>query len=228
MIKLTNELLWIVFALINFLLLILIYRIFGKNGLLVWIGMSTVVANLQVLKMIELFGVTATLGNIVYGSIFLATDILNEKYGKEEAKKAVWLGFYTLITMTVVMQIALRFEPAESDQVNEALQTLFDLVPQVAVGSLLAYIVSQNADVYIFSKLKKKFTSDKLLWVRNNVSSMLSQLLDTAIFTVIAFWGILMSEPGVWLEIFLTTYFIKFIVAALDTPFMYMAKKFHK
>ncbi|MGP4071900.1 queuosine precursor transporter [Piscibacillus sp. B03] len=224
----TNELLWIVFALVNFLLLILIYRIFGKNGLLVWIGMSTVVANLQVLKMVELFGVTATLGNIVYGSIFLATDILNEKYGKEEAKKAVWLGFYTLITMTVVMQIALRFEPAESDQVNEALQTLFDLVPQVAVGSLLAYIVSQNADVYIFSKLKKKFTSDKLLWVRNNVSSMLSQLLDTAIFTVIAFWGILMSEPGVWLEIFLTTYFIKFIVAALDTPFMYMAKKFHK
>ncbi len=83
----TNEVLWIVFALINFLLLIFIYRIFGKNGLLVWIGMSTVVANLQVLKMVELFGVTATLGNIVYGSIFLATDILNEKYGKEEAKK---------------------------------------------------------------------------------------------------------------------------------------------
>ncbi|MFD2640390.1 queuosine precursor transporter [Piscibacillus salipiscarius] len=223
----TNEVLWIVFALINFLLLIFIYRIFGKNGLLVWIGMSTVVANLQVLKMVELFGVTATLGNIVYGSIFLATDILNEKYGKEEAKKAVWLGFYTLITMTLVMQIALRFEPSESDQVNDALMTLFDLVPQVAIGSLLAYIVSQNADVYIFSKLKRKFSSDRFLWVRNNVSSMLSQLLDTAIFTVIAFWGILLTDPNVWVEIFFSTYLIKFIVAALDTPFMYLAKKFH-
>ncbi|SEP65827.1 queuosine precursor transporter [Piscibacillus halophilus] len=224
----TNELLWIVFALVNFLLLILIYRIFGKNGLLVWIGMSTVVANLQVLKMVELFGVTATLGNIVYGSIFLATDILNEKYGKDEAKKAVWLGFFTLITMAIVMQIALRFEPAASDQVNDALQTLFDLVPQVALGSLLAYIVSQNADVYIFSKLKSKFKSDRYLWVRNNVSSMLSQLLDTAIFTIIAFWGLLTTELDVWFQIFLSTYFIKFMVAAIDTPFMYLAKKFHK
>ncbi len=122
------------------------------------------------------------------------------------------------------MQIALRFEPSESDQVNDALMTLFDLVPQVAIGSLLAYIVSQNADVYIFSKLKRKFSSDRFLWVRNNVSSMLSQLLDTAIFTVIAFWGILLTDPNVWVEIFFSTYLIKFIVAALDTPFMYLAK----
>ncbi|GEL76199.1 queuosine precursor transporter [Tenuibacillus multivorans] len=223
----TNELLWFIFALINFLFLILIYRIFGKNGLLVWIGMSTVVANLQVLKMVELFGVTATLGNIVYGSIFLATDILNEKYGKNEARKAVWLGFFTLITMTIVMQIALRFEPAETDQVNGALQTLFDLVPQVAIGSLLAYIVSQNADVLIFSKLKEKFSSNRFLWLRNNLSSMTSQLLDTFIFCIIAFWGIFTTDFSVWLELFFSTYFIKFIVAAFDTPFMYIAKKFH-
>ncbi|WP_124219745.1 queuosine precursor transporter [Aquisalibacillus elongatus] len=223
-----NELLWIVFALVNFLLLILVYRIFGKNGLLVWIGMSTVVANLQVLKMVELFGVYATLGNIMYGSIFLATDILNEKYGKDEAKKAVWLGFFTLITMTVVMQFALLFEPAPIDEVNGALETLFGLVPQVAAGSLLAYIISQNADVYIFSKIKSKFKSDRFLWLRNNISSMTSQLLDTFIFTIIAFWQLFVSDFGNWIQLFLTTYFIKFLVAAIDTPFMYMAKKFHK
>ncbi|PKR78807.1 hypothetical protein CEY16_03370 [Halalkalibacillus sediminis] len=220
-----NEILWVLFAIVNFLMLLGIYRLFGKSGLLVWIGMSTVVANIQVLKMVELFGVTATLGNILYGTIFLATDIINEKYGKKEARKAVWVGFYTLLSMTIIMQIALRFQPAESDMVNESLKTLFDLVPQVAIGSLLAYIVSQNADVWIFSKLKQKFSSDKYLWLRNNGSSMLSQLLDTSIFCVIAFWGLLLNDIEIWLQIFISTYLIKFIVSAFDTPFMYIAKR---
>ena len=190
----SNEVLWLIFALVNFLLVIFIYRIFGKNGLIVWIGMSTVLANMQVLKTVELFGVTATLGNIVYGTIFLATDIINEKYGKEEARKAVWLGFYTLITMTIVMQFALLFQPHESDVAHEALSDIFSLVPQVAVGSLLAYIISQNIDVVIFAKLKSKFAGTKFLWIRNNLSTMISQLIDTTIFSVIAFWHFLTTD----------------------------------
>ncbi|MBW9235682.1 queuosine precursor transporter, partial [Leptospira santarosai] len=69
----------------------------------------------QVTKLIEIFGLTATLGNAIYGSIFLVTDILNEKYGKKEAKKAVWLGFISLLMMTVIMQMVLLFEPAADD-----------------------------------------------------------------------------------------------------------------
>ncbi|MFC0014635.1 MULTISPECIES: queuosine precursor transporter [Allobacillus] len=224
----SNELLWLIFALTNFLMVILIYRIFGKNGLIVWIGMSTVLANMQVLKTVELFGVIATLGNILYGTIFLATDIINEKYGKAEARKAVWLGFYTLVTMTIVMQFALLFQPHESDVAHEALSDIFNLVPQVAVGSLLAYIVSQNIDVVIFAKLKEKFAGTKFLWVRNNLSTMISQLIDTTIFSVIAFWHFLTTDISVWLSIFISTYVIKFLVSALDTPFMYLAKKIHK
>lgn len=73
-------------------------------GLFVWIGFATVCANLQVVKTVELFGLTATLGNVMYGTIFFATDVLNEKYGPAEARKAVWLGFSTLLTLTFVMQ----------------------------------------------------------------------------------------------------------------------------
>ncbi len=224
----SNEVLWFIFALINFLLVISIYRIFGKAGLLVWIGMSTVIANMQVLKTVELFGMTATLGNIVYGTIFLATDIINEKYGKNEARKAVWLGFFTLITMTVVMQFALQFHPDESDVAHGALSEIFNLVPQVAVGSLLAYIISQNIDVVIFAKLKQKFSGTRFLWLRNNLSTMISQLVDTSVFTVIAFWHFLTTDLEIWLSIFISTYVIKFLVSALDTPFMYLAKKIHK
>lgn len=221
-----NELLWLGLAVVNFSLLIILYRFFGKSGLFVWIGMATVVANLQVVKTIELFGLTATMGNIIYGTAFLATDILNEKYGKEEAKKAVWMGFSTLIAMTVIMQMVLLFEPSPTDFAQDSLATLFGIIPMIAIGSLAAYLVSQYFDVWIYDKLKKLFPSDKYLWVRNNGSTMLSQLVDTAIFCSIAFWG--QFPFSVWLEIFFTTYLIKFIVAALDTPFFYMAKRMPK
>ncbi|MBO8155010.1 MAG: queuosine precursor transporter [Bacillaceae bacterium] len=221
-----NEWLWLLFAIVNFSLILIIYRLFGKAGLFVWIGMSTVVANIQVLKVVELFGVTATLGNIIYGTIFLATDILNEKYGRNEAKKAVWLGFFTLITMTIMMQVALLFIPSPDDTVQGALSALFSLVPQIAIGSLVAYLISQNFDVWMYQKIKRKFSGDQYLWLRNNGSTMISQLLDTAVFCLIAFWG--MFPIQVWLEIFVSTYLIKFIVSAIDTPFIYAAKSMHK
>ncbi|MGP4060009.1 queuosine precursor transporter [Halobacillus litoralis] len=218
-----NEWLWILFAIINFGLLLGVYKIFGKQGLFVWIGMSTVIANIQVVKTVEIFGLNATLGNIVYGTAFLATDILNEKYGKKDARKAVWMGFTTLIILTVIMQMALQFTPGESDIAQPALETLFGIVPRIALGSMIAYIISQYFDVWLYSRLKQLFPGDGSLWIRNNGSTMISQLLDTSIFCLIAFYGL--YPMNVWIEIFVTTYIIKFIVAALDTPFFYAAKK---
>lgn len=218
-----NEWLWIGFAIVNFFMIIAIYKLFGKAGLLVWIGMATVVANIQVLKQVELFGITATLGNIIYGTIFLATDIINEKYGKDEAKKAVWLGFFTLISMTIMMQIALRFVPSPYDVVQGSMETIFNLVPQVALGSLAAYMVSQHLDVWLFTKIKNKFPNT--LWLRNNGSTLISQLVDTTIFCSIAFYG---TPLTVWFEIYISTYFIKFLVGIIDTPFFYVAAKWER
>ncbi|SER12016.1 hypothetical protein SAMN04487944_101299 [Gracilibacillus ureilyticus] len=218
-----NELLWIIFAVINFTILVVMYRFFGRAGLFVWIGMATVIANIQVLKTVEMFGLIATLGNIMYGTVFLATDILNENHSKNDARKAVWMGFSTLLIMTVVMQIAIRFSPHESDTMQPALEAIFDVIPNIAIGSMLAYVVSQYIDVWIYAKFKKMLPDTKFLWIRNNVSTMLSQLIDTFIFCSIAFYGLYELED--WLEILLTTYLIKFIVSIIDTPFIYIAKK---
>jgi uncharacterized integral membrane protein (TIGR00697 family) len=171
-----------------------------------------------------MFGLTATLGNAMYGTAFLVTDILNEKYGKDEAKKAVWLGFYTLLAMTLIMQMVLLFKPHETDFAQEALSTIFSILPRIAAGSLAAYLVSQLTDVYIFTYLKKKFPKENQFWIRNNGSTMISQLLDTLIFTSIAFLGVFPMED--WIQIFFTTYVLKFLIAILDTPFGYMAKRF--
>ncbi|MGE6488762.1 queuosine precursor transporter [Paenisporosarcina sp. NPDC076898] len=218
-----NEMLGLGFAIVNMLFVLIMYKFFGRTGLFVWVGFATVLANIQVTKLIEIFGLTATLGNAIYGSIFLVTDILNEKYGKQEAKKAVWLGFIFLLMMTVIMQMVLLFQPAADDFAQESLSTIFGLIPRIALGSMIAYLVSQYTDVLIFSFLRKLFPSDGAFWIRNNGSTMLSQLLDTLIFTSIAFWGVYPTD--VWLSVFISTYVLKFLVSILGTPFGYIAKR---
>ncbi len=220
---LPNELIWLIFALINFIGITIFYKLYGRTGLYVWIGFGTVIANIQVLVNIEFFGLTATLGNIMYGTLFLATDSLSEKYGKRYAKKAVWLGFLTLISMVFIMQVAIQFHPHEIDEYLPQLTAIFNLVPRIALGSLVAYLASQFFDVYFFHKIKTKYSSDILLWLRNNGSTAVSQLIDSVIFVTIAFLGRFPMQE--WFEILLTTYFIKVIVAALDTPFIYWIKK---
>src|SRR5690554_1460429 len=98
-----NEVLWLLLMVVNFGLILCSFKFFGKKGLYAWIAMAAVLANIQVLKLVELFGYEATLGNIIYGTSFLATDILNEFYGKKEARKGVYLGLFTLVTFTVIM-----------------------------------------------------------------------------------------------------------------------------
>lgn len=225
-----NELIWFAEILVNFFLIILAYKLFGKWGLIMWIPISVIVANIQVVQTVELFGFAATLGNVVYATSFLITDILSENYGKKEANKAVWIGFFSLISMTLLMNITLFYTPLAGDdfaiQTQESTRTIFSLMPRIAFASLTAYLVSQRHDVWAFHFWKNRFPENRHLWIRNNLSTLVSQLIDSAIFVLIAFYGVF--ETCVLFEIFLTTYFLKFIVAVADTPFVYWGKSIHK
>lgn len=211
------------FCLVNFVMVLIAYFLFGKIGLISWICIATIIANIQVTKTIELFGFAATLGNVFYGSIFLSTDILNEKYGKKEANRSVWMGFFSNLALIIAMQMALVFIPmAGVDIADESLKTIFGLIPRICLGSLAAYLVSQFLDIFIFNKIKKK-SEGRYVWIRNNAATMISQLFDTMIFVSISFLGVYGFSDV--LSIFITTYLLKFVVAILDTPFLYAAKK---
>jgi uncharacterized integral membrane protein (TIGR00697 family) len=222
-----NEIFWGIMLLVNFFLVILAYKLFGIRGLFIWIPIATIVANIQVVQTIKLFGLTATLGNIVYATSFLVTDILSELYGKKEANKAVWMGFFSVIAMTVLMNLALFFKPLEGDDFSlltyKSLDTIFSLMPRIVLASLLAYLISQHHDVWAYHLWKNKFPGIKKIWLRNNLSTMISQLLDSLIFTFVAFYGTF--ELKILGEIFITTYVLKWIVALADTPFIYWAIK---
>lgn len=225
-----NEIWWIILLLATFIGIILAYRFYGKIGLYTWMAMAIIIANIQVMKTIKIFGLVTALGNIVYGTTFLVTDILCENYSKKEAQKTVWIGFFILIITTILMQICLKFIPDISDTLSPALQQIFGLLPRIAIASLTAYIISQSHDVWAFMFWKRLFKG-KYLWLRNNFSTITSQLIDNIIFTWIAFVGLFglfgwqqVFDWNIIFQIFIVSYVMKFIVAVVDTPFVYWSR----
>ena len=219
-----NSIMFVVSILFFLAAVIAMYRFFGKTGLYVFTAFGTLLANIQVCKCVDFFGLSTTAGNVLYAATFLVTDILSEKYGKKSAQKAVWIGLSVTVLWIVGTQGTLRLVPNANDMIDPALQQVFGLVPRVAISSLIGYAVSQSVDVALYHLIWKKSGNDsRLLWLRNNGSTCLSQLADTIVFTTLAFWGV--YETGVFISILVTTYLFKVIVAFMDTPFIYLARK---
>ncbi len=216
-----NEILWLIFIVFNLSVVLLVFRLFGRTGLYALIACSGIICNIQVVVTVELFGMVATLGNVVYATIFLATDILSEHFGAYAARKGVWLGFFSLVWATIAMQFAVHFMPHESDFMLTHVTELFHLMPRVVVASLIAYLLSQHHDIWAFKFWKNK-TRGRFLWLRNNASTLVSQLIDSVVFSLIAFAGVF--ETDILVQIVVTTYLLKLIVALCDTPFLYLSK----
>lgn len=215
-----NTILFFVTAVVTFGLLVIVSRVFGKEGIYAWIGMAVVVANVLVCKCVDLFGMSATLGNVLFGTVFLATDILVERWDVESARKAVWIGVSMEVVTVVLTQIAIHFIPNELDMVQDSISNLFGLFPRVALASCSMFILSNQLDIFLFEKIREK-TNGKYLWLRNNTATIVSQCIENFLFYVIAFAGIYsMSEL---LDMTIICCVIEMVVALLDTPFLYLA-----
>lgn len=210
----------------------------GKKGLYTILVLLVIAANLQVLKVTQysFFNHPVALGTEIFAATYLVTDILSEVYDKKTAIGGVVLTFLAMLFWVLFTIITLGFAPITQEQVggnmflysiHEHFNVIFTPAPAILLASITAFLLSQLCDIYIFSYIKKK-THGKLLWLRNNVSTILAALLDNAIFTVLAF--ILLSKNPLSLEVaiksyILGTYVFRVIAALLDTPIMYLAKK---
>lgn len=200
--------------------LLICYRLFGKTGAVVWVAMATILANVITAKNADIFGMSTAIGTVMFASTFLATDILTEYHGREEAKKAVFVGLFADVLLIVSTQVALLYKPSEFDYADGAMQTLFALNLRISLASMAMYFIANMADVYLFSKLKEK-SGGRLLWLRNNVSTILCNCLENFGFIWLAFVGIYDTETI--LTIAISTSAIEAIVALCDTPFLYLA-----
>ena len=216
-----NIVLGIISIIATFSIVVCMEKMFKKEGLYVWISIATIMANIFVCKSIDILGLTASLGNVMFASIFLATDILSEKYDVKDSRKAVMLAIASQIIFILATTLAVSYIPSETDLSNESMKTLFSINARVSISSIVMFGASNMLDIYLFEKLKKKFP--KQLWLRNNVSTIISNCLENYFFVFFAFVGI--YDYSTILSIATTTSILEIISAICDTPFMYIAKK---
>lgn len=217
-----NNLLMIIGIIVIFLLLVATKKIFGKEGLIGWIAIATILAEIGVTKSVDILGMSATLGNIMFASNFLATDMLTEFYDEKDAKRALKLGIWFLMVFLITTQGMMLFKPNNLDIVNDSMKTVFGIVPRISIASVTMLIVANYVDIKLYSFLKKKFNG-KYMWFRNNVSTMLCNGLENFLFTTLAFAGIYSIKDILIISI--STTIIEIIIALCDTPFLYLSKK---
>ena len=222
-----QELLWLTTLFADLGCTLLLYRLFGKAGLQIAIALAILLANLQGPKLTVIFGVQTSLGVIFYSSIFFATDVLSENYGRAAADKAVNMGFAVSVIVLLMLSLALLYLPSTypetaefSASIHAAFATIVDFTPRFIFGSLLAYFISQHFDVWAFHKIKS-LTGDRWLWLRNNGSTLSSQVVDTTIYSLVAWWGVVDLKTA--LALGAAKYVFKAVIAAIDTIFIYWA-----
>lgn len=223
-----NELILLATLIVVFGSALLAYKYFGRAGLYCVSAIATVLANIEVLILIKAFGLTQTLGNVLFAVTFLITDILSECEGKKYANKAVMIGIFTSVFFLVISQSWLLYAPSSDDWAFPFISEIFTNTPRMVLASLSVYAISQVFDVWLYHKWwqlteKKSGNKRKYLWLRNNGSTLVSQLINTVLFNVVAFAGTydfktLMTVIG-------SGYLIFVFTSLLDTPAVYLARR---
>ena len=220
-----NELIIVGEVIIVFSILLMCKRLFGKTGVIVWVSLATVLANIITAKNVNVFGLSTAIGTVMFASTFLATDILAECYSAKDAKKAINIGLFSNVILIVSTQIALLYTPSEFDYAHDAMTTLFSLNLRISIASAAMYYIANMADIYVFGKIKTK-TNGRMLWLRNNVATILCNCLENFGFIGLAFAGI--YDFQTIMTIAISTSIIEALVAVCDTPFLYVARKIKK
>ncbi len=231
MIIMKNELLLLGSVFLIYGAVLLSYKLFGKTGMFVMTAIATIFANIEVLLLIDGFGMRQTLGNVMFAATYLCTDILSENVGKKAANKAVWIGVLTSVLMLIFTQYWLLYDYSANDVVGAHITAIFAKTPRLMLASFLGYAVSQRLDVWAYHKLWK-ITTDKtgdsrrFLWLRNNAATLISQIVNTVLFTTIAFAGV--YDTNTLFTVMLSSYVVYIFTSLLDTPIVYWSRRIKK
>lgn len=224
----SNELLLIISVIVIYSSVVLFYRFLGNSGLYCWTVLATIAANIEVLIVVDAFGMEQTLGNILFASTFLVTDILSETEGKKAAQKAVVIGIAASILFILISQSWMLYTPNENDWASSSIVAIFQNTPRLMLSSIAVYAIVQVFDVFAYHaiwKLTTKLCNDskRFLWLRNNAATLISQFFNTLLYTFAAFYGIYSTET--LFHIIFSTFVIYIFTSLLDTPAVYIARK---
>ena len=227
-----NELILACSVVLIFGAVLLAYRLFGDSGLYAMTAVVTVLANIEVLILVVAFGMEQTLGNVLFAATFLITDILSENSGKRAANRAVFIGIGASVFFVLLTASWMLYVPSDSDWAMPSIRAIFSTTPRLVFASMTVYAVSQLLDVWLYHKWwefseKRSGSRRRFLWLRNNGSTLVSQLVNTVLFNLAAFAGVEGYTPSLLASIIFSGYAIYVVTSLLDTPAVYIARKIH-
>lgn len=193
-----------------------------KTDLLLGLFVAAILAaNLLGTKVTHIF-FDFSVGIFVFPLTFLITDIVEEVHGKKKTKEFVYIAFICLVFILAFTALAVKLPFAERSFVKENYTQVFGFSIRIFIASIIAFLISQLHDVWAFNFWKKK-TKGKYLWLRNNLSTIVSQFIDTTLFMFIAFFGVSPKFTVNYLFVLIIPYWLlKVVMALFDTPFIYL------
>jgi queuosine precursor transporter len=198
-------------------------RRFERPDALVALYVTLVIAsNLVASKIIGFDLLVATVfapaASLLFSVTFLLTDIVNEKFGRPEAQRMIYIAFASQIAFLVFVYMALKATPAPFFTGQAAFEAVLGSTPRIAAAGLFTFLISESLDAYLYQWFRR-LTAGRHLWMRNAFSSIPAMLVDSSLFVTLAFFG---TTPIVPLIIGLTI--MKWLVGVVDIPFMYAAR----
>jgi len=218
---------------------LLMLRLFGKHGLFAFIVVAILMANIQLMKVVEFgfFTDPVALGTVVFTASYFATDALTEFYGRAAARRGIMIGFASYLLATIFLLIGMGYPPLTPEQAHgdfvwalpfhEHILALFLPAPAFLIAGMTSYLISQFNDMWVFLLLRR-VTHARLLWLRTTGSTAISGLIDNTVFSLLAFM-VLAPVPVPWHALIFTyilgTYLLRLALAFLESPFMYLARR---
>ena len=215
-----NELVFGLTMLVSIALCLISFKL-GRRWVEAYILTAVTVLQMINSVFLEVAGYVVVIGLPIYAGIFLATDMLSERYGKETALRMVYISTATIVMLQMLLQIALLIEPPIAHVESfEAFEMLAASSLRISIFGILAHFIAQTFDVKFYHYLHQKL-GENHLWIRNNLSTITAQFVNSVIFFGGAFYGVV---EGLW-TLIIISFFVKSAIAVVDTPFMYLSKK---
>jgi queuosine precursor transporter len=201
-----------------------------KTNLLLTTFLATIlIVNLAGAKTTTFWGQTFSVSLIVFPLISLIQDVISEVFGRSKAREFLFLGIFANLLVSIFLLAATNLAPSTRYLVNnEAYNTIFGQSIRIVLGSVAAFTISEFVDIFVFFRLKE-FTKDKLLWLRADISTIISSTLDSFLFMFLAFY---MTSPKYTAEfviqITLPYLGLKLLWTLVNTPLIYAGVKWLK
>lgn len=214
-----NELLFLLDALIISSCALLVLRL-GKEALVSFICITSLIANLFVIKQIPLCGLTTTCADAFTIGAVLGLNLLQEYYGKVITQRAIWISFVLLVFYAIVAYLHLLFIPATCDTTQTAFELILSPMPRIIAASLTTYLIVQHIDAWFYGQLKKYWAGSYLV-LRNYICIGLAQLVDTILFSFLGLYGLV---ENIW-SIIVISYAIKIVALLITTPALIISRQ---